>query len=349
MWAPDCAYKNGTYYFYFPHPSGTDWNGTWKVGVATSTHPAKDFKVGGYMEGVGGFAMIDPAVFIDTDGTAYFYYGGGRKCQGGKLKDNMIEMDGPLKNMEGLIDFHEGTWVFKRNNIYYLMYSDLTKPNNQLRYATSSNPLGPWTYKGVLLAPTGSNTSHGSIVEYKNNWYLFYHNQAISGRGNLRTMCVDLLYFNLDGTIKPVEQTLTGVPSVGAPPAPNPKTVKYEAENGIVGNGATIGTVAAASGGKFVKDLNLPNSYLQFNKVNGGRTGRATIDIYHAGPSQGKLRLTVNGVDYSFLNMLSTGSWNNYSGHAFITVPLKKGKTNTIKFTGGNSGVNVDYIKVSPL
>ena len=23
MWAPDCAYKDGTYYFYFPHPSET--------------------------------------------------------------------------------------------------------------------------------------------------------------------------------------------------------------------------------------------------------------------------------------------------------------------------------------
>jgi arabinoxylan arabinofuranohydrolase len=45
MWAPDCAYKNGTYYFYFPHPSGTDWNKTWKIGVATSKKPASDFKV----------------------------------------------------------------------------------------------------------------------------------------------------------------------------------------------------------------------------------------------------------------------------------------------------------------
>ena len=33
MWAPDAAYRNGKYYYYFPHPSGTDWNNTWKVGV----------------------------------------------------------------------------------------------------------------------------------------------------------------------------------------------------------------------------------------------------------------------------------------------------------------------------
>jgi hypothetical protein len=80
MWAPDCAYRDGTYYFYFPHPSGSDWNKTWKVGVATSTKPASDFKPGGFIEGVGGFSMIDPCVFSDTDGTAYFYFGGGGKC-----------------------------------------------------------------------------------------------------------------------------------------------------------------------------------------------------------------------------------------------------------------------------
>ena len=68
MWAPDCAYKDGTYYFYYPHPSGTDWNNTWKVGVATSKKPAGNFKDQGYMPGIGGFAMIDPCVFIDDDG-----------------------------------------------------------------------------------------------------------------------------------------------------------------------------------------------------------------------------------------------------------------------------------------
>ena len=44
MWAPDCAYKDGTYYYYFPHPSDTRWNDSWKIGVATSKKPASDFK-----------------------------------------------------------------------------------------------------------------------------------------------------------------------------------------------------------------------------------------------------------------------------------------------------------------
>jgi alpha-L-fucosidase 2 len=207
MWAPDCAYKNGTYYFYFPHPSGSDWNNTWKIGIATSKNPASDFKVQGYIEGLPEFAMIDPCVFIDDDGQTYFYYGGGSRCMGAKLKDNMIELDGTLSEMTGLDDFHEATWVHKRNGIYYLSYADNNRGGNRLKYATSKNPLGPWKYQGVYLETTGSGTNHGSIVEYKGQWYAFYHNCDLSGQGNLRSICYDKLSYNPDGTIQKVMQT----------------------------------------------------------------------------------------------------------------------------------------------
>ena len=209
MWAPDCAYRNGVYYFYYPHPSETYWNDTWKIGVATSKYPAKDFVDQGYIKGIGGFAMIDPCVFIDDDGQAYLYYGGGSKCRGAKLKDNMVELDGPQQDMTGLEDFHEASWVFKRNGVYYMMYADNLDGRNRQRYATSDNPLGPWKYQGILLDPVSSDTSHGSVVEYKGQWYLFYHTCDISGRGNLRSICFDKLYFNSDGTIQKV------IPTVG--------------------------------------------------------------------------------------------------------------------------------------
>ena len=216
MWAPDCAYKDGTYYYYFPHPSGTDWNHTWRVGVATSKHPAKDFTVHEeFIEMIGMendcFAMIDPCVFVDDDKQAYFYYGGGGRCVGAKMKNNMMELAEPLRPMEGLKDFHEAAWIHKRNGIYYLSYADNHAENgkgaNRLNYATSNSPLGPWTYQGIYLEPTGCDTSHGSIVEYKGEWYAFYHNSSISGKGNLRSICVDKLYYNPDGTIQVVEQT----------------------------------------------------------------------------------------------------------------------------------------------
>jgi len=349
MWAPDCAYLNGTYYFYFPHPSGTRWNDTWKIGVATSTKPTSDFKVAGYVTGLGGFAMIDPAVFVDSDGQPYIYFGGGGHCQGAKLKSSMMEVDGALADMTGLEDFHEATWVFKRKGIYYLTYADNLPGKNRMRYATSSGPLGPWTYRGIYLEPTGCDTTHGSVVEYKGQWYQFYHNVAISGRGNLRTMCVDRMDFNDDGTIQTVVQTKAGVPAVGPAPAPNPNEVRYAAQDASVANGAQVEADPAAAGGKSVHDLNLDNAALAFNQVEGGHGGRTTIAIHYATKDNAKLELFVNGENWSFLNTPATGSWDGYTGEAFLTVQLAAGNTNVIRLEGGHGGVNVDYITVSPL
>jgi beta-xylosidase len=223
MWAPDCVYKNGTYYFYFPHPSGTEWNKTWKIGVATSKSPAKDFVVQGYVKGAE--ALIDPQIFIDDHGQPYFSQGGGGVCKAGKLKDNMMEIDGELQKMEGLEDFHEASWVHKYNGKYYLSYSDNhdenwkdgVKGDNRMRYAVSDSPMGPWKSMGIYMDPTNSYTNHGSIVKFKGKWYAFYHNSELSQKNGefndwLRSICVDRLEYNKDGSIKKVKQTglLTG-------------------------------------------------------------------------------------------------------------------------------------------
>ncbi len=352
MWAPDCAYKDGTYYFYFPHPSDTKWNNTWKIGIATSKQPASNFKQAGYIEGLGGDAMIDPCVFVDTDGKAYFYYGGGRICQGGKLKDNMMELDGEMQGMKGLEDFHEATWVFRRKDIYYLTYADNNPRENRLRYATSSSPLGPWTYRGVFLDTTGCDTNHGSVVEYKGKWYAFYHNKSLSntGKGNLRSICVDLLNFNGDGTIQMVKQTKSGVPSLGTKIFNENKSVKYEAENATLGGAATIADNTFASGGRYVTNLNAADSYIQFNNNKGIRKGgRTTINIYYSGTAYSRIKLIVNGVDYSYLNLLPTSDEGNFKGHTSFTVSLNAGKNNAIRLIGGNGNINVDFIEICPI
>ena len=227
MWAPDCAYKNGKYYFYFPKPSEDPWGRNWKIGIAVSDNPASGFVcLDTWLKGLPDRGEIDPNIFIDDDGQAYFYYGGGGKCFGAKLKDNMIELAEELKPMEGLVDFHEATWVFKRNGIYYLTYSDNhdagkdkegVAGDNRMRYATSKSPMGPWEHKGVYMIPTNSYTNHGSIVEFNGQWYSFYHDSSLSimnGKFDdwLRSVCVDKLYFNADGTIQMVRQTKSWIP-----------------------------------------------------------------------------------------------------------------------------------------
>jgi beta-xylosidase len=207
MWAPDCVYKEGTYYYYLPHPSGTDFRKTWKIGVATSKKPASDFKEQGYIKGLETF--IDPCVFIDDDGQAYLYIAGHNECYAVKLKENMTEIEGELIKQTGLDGLREGPFVFKRNDMYYMIYPDDFPKFNKMRYAMSKNPLGPWKNNEVFLSSTDVITTHGSVVEFKNQWYIFYHNGNLSGGiGPNRSICFDPIYFNEDGTIQMVKQTL---------------------------------------------------------------------------------------------------------------------------------------------
>ena len=202
MWAPDCAYKNGTYYFYFPHPSETNWDNSWKIGVATSCRPAEGFEVKGYIEGMD--PLIDPCVFVDDNGQAYIYNGGGGICKGGKLKDNMMELDGLMQPMEGLEDFHEATWVHKYNGKYYFSYS--TGDTHLLCYAIGDNPYGPFIYQGVILTPVVGWTTHHAIVEFKGKWYLFHHDCVPSeGKTWLRSLKVCELQYDADGRIITIE------------------------------------------------------------------------------------------------------------------------------------------------
>ncbi|WP_052339932.1 family 43 glycosylhydrolase [Gorillibacterium massiliense] len=343
MWAPDCAYRNGTYYFYFPHPSGSDWNSTWKIGVATCSEPAGKFVDQGYIQGLGGFAMIDPCVFVDDDNRPYLYYGGGGKCAGGELNDDMMSMKTGAVEMLGLEDFHEATWVFKRNGVYYLMYSDNLHDNNCMRYATSDNPLGPWQYQGIFLEPTGCSTTHGSVVEYKGHWYLFYHNQAVSDHGNLRSVCIDELYFAEDGRIRMVEQTKEGVHRLegSGEQRLQPATV-YQAASAACSGGAARAEEEAA--------VCLPEagSGCLFEKVDGGDGGRAYVQFqYRTEESLAKLHLYVNGADWSLLNAPAVGSDGTAPGLTGITVELQPGTNNRIQVVSELGEICIEALLVS--
>ena len=233
MWAPDCIEKDGTYYYYFPHPLGypdrEGWD-NWRIGIATATSPdmKENFAIHDTtLIGLPTMGFIDPNIFKDYDGTYYFYYGGSQRCFGAKLADNMFELAEDLKEMTTQLPyFHEGAWVFSRitecnDTIYYMTYpgNNSSLPNyvpgqDQMLYATSiknqgGSPLGPWTYQGSFLPATGCDTSHGSVVEFDEQWYVFYHNSSLSGHGNLRSICVDKMFFedNCSGRIIPVIQT----------------------------------------------------------------------------------------------------------------------------------------------
>jgi hypothetical protein len=238
MWAPDCVYKNGTYYFYFPN-APKDGRG-FAVGVATASAPEGPFTC--EKEPIKGVFGIDPCVLIDDDGTAYIYWSG-MGIRGGKLKSNMLELDGELQEVklpkrEGMPDippmkiggvemkglpegFKEGPFAFKRNGWYYLTFpwvrgetGEGKNPTETLAYAMSKNPLGPWDFKGIIMAEhaNGCWTNHHSILEYKGQWYIFYHHNDYSPwMDKRRSARIEKINFNADGTIQEVKPTLRGV------------------------------------------------------------------------------------------------------------------------------------------
>lgn len=238
MWAPDAAFKNDTYYLFFP---ARDKDGIFRIGVATSKNPAGPFEPQpNYIEGS---FSIDPAVLVDDDGSSYIYFGGlwgGQleKWQTGKF---VADAEGPAadapavgprvaKLSEDMLSFEEapeeivildengnpitagdeerryfeGPWMHKYNGKYYFSYS--TGTTHYLAYAIGDSPKGPFTYQGKILDPVIGWTTHHSIVEFKGKWYLFYHDSSLSGGVNHKR-CVKFreLKYNPDGTIIPMK------------------------------------------------------------------------------------------------------------------------------------------------
>lgn len=165
---------------------------------------------------------IDPTVWIETDGTAWLSWGNG-DCYLAKLKPNMTELDGPIQKIN-VPHYVEGPWLFKRKDLYYLVYAAIIPPNGgeQIAYATAETITGPWTYRGVITGNAkNSFTIHPGIVEFKGQDYFFYHFAGLTLNGQKgalgrRAVCVEYLYYNDDGTIKPIKQTEAGV---SVPPA----------------------------------------------------------------------------------------------------------------------------------
>ncbi|MDR6787445.1 hypothetical protein J2Y58_000786 [Sphingomonas sp. BE138] len=240
MWAPDAAYKDGTYYLYFP---AKDRQGAFRIGVATSKSPVGPFKAN--PQPIKGSFSIDPAVFTDDDGKSYMYFGG---IWGGQLQRNttgtydpngsktdlgaddkpaltakvaplaadmtefaakprdvviLDEKGKPLLGGDHDRRFFEASWMHKYKGKYYFSYS--TGDTHYLAYAIGDSPFGPFTYKGRILQPVEGWTTHHSIVEWQGKWWLFYADTQLSGQTRLRNVKMTELKYNADGTIQTID------------------------------------------------------------------------------------------------------------------------------------------------
>ena len=305
MWAPDCVYKDGTYYFYFPStPKGEGRRG-FAVGVATSQHPEGPFTpLEQPIEGVNG---IDPCVLFDTEGQAYIFWAGGG-LRMARLKDNLTELASEPQTVEGLPQgFKEGPFAFERQGKYYLTFPWVQDKTETLAYAMSDQPMGPYEFKGVIMeqSPTGCWTNHHSIVEYKGQWYLFYHHNDYSPEfDKRRSTRIDSLFFNADGTIQLVRPTLRGVGLTDAR-----SQIQIDRYSDIT-PGASIAFLNEDNkfeGWKTILDSK--DATIRYNNVDFGKEAVKEVTVKVKSPAGGHLQIALSGLQPFTMKLPPSKEW----------------------------------------
>ncbi len=340
MWAPECVFKDGKYYFYFPAIAKS---GGFKIGVAVADKPDGPFKpMATPIEGVNG---IDPSVLIDKDGSAYLYYSL-NKIFVAKLKPNMLEIEGEPKVIDNLPTkgLLEGPFAFERNGIYYLTYPHVENKTERLEYATSTSPLGPFKPAGVILdeSQSGCWTVHHSILDYLGHSYLFYHDKDLSpGFDKNRSIRADRLFFNADGTIQKVIPTLRGV-----------GLVKANSEIQIDRYSATSGEEVAVS---FLDETNphagwktrfsAVNSWVRFNEVDFEGGAQQTIQVRAKAAARGTLEIRLDKQDGPLIGRVDVGQGNDWTIASVAAKRVPRGVHDLFVTQAGGEPVEVDWIR----
>lgn len=216
LYAPDVIEKNGVYYLYFCLSDGTEGVATSDVPQGPFTHAKQMFYPSTINNGKA-LEHIDPAAFVDDDGSVYYYWGQ-FDSQCAKLEDNMYELVAESYKPKMITEeehfFHEGSSMRKIGNKYYVIYCDTsTGRANSLAYAIGDHPLGPFDYQGVIInneeADPESWNNHGSIIKIKEQWYVLYHRSSNNSRFSRRA-CMEPIQFDDKGKIQQVEMTSQG-------------------------------------------------------------------------------------------------------------------------------------------
>ena len=227
MWAPAIIEKDGKYFLFFSANDIQNDNEIGGIGVAVSNKPD-----GPFADHIGkplidkfynGAQPIDQFIFKDADGVLYIIYGGWRHCNIARLNNDLT---GLVSFKEGNIykeitpeGYVEGPFMFRRNNKYYFMWSEggWGGPNYSVAYAVADSPFGPFQRVGKILqqdSAVATGAGHHSVFhnEKSDNWYIIYHRRPLGETdANHRVTCIDRMYFDEKGLIKPVKITFSGV------------------------------------------------------------------------------------------------------------------------------------------
>lgn len=338
MWAPDCIYRNGKYYFFYPATPKDFKMGS--IGVAIADKPYGPFKP--EVTPIKGSRGIDPCPFIDKDGQAYLYWAGGN-IYVAKLKENMIELASEPQIIQGLPKgFKEGPFFFEHNGYYYLTYPLVVDKTETLAYSMGKSPLGPFEYKGLIMdqSPTGCWTNHHSIVQFKGQWYLFYHHNDYSPQFDKnRSVRIDSLFFNADGTIKKVIPTLRGVGETFA-------TDKIQIDRySNLGGGASIAFLNENNkfdGWKTV--FTEQGAWVRYNCVNFGNKKLSNLYVRVKSSKGGTLQLRTGKIDGTLIAQAIIPSKNIWTVMKIPLTVFPKGLHDLFVIMSNGKQIEVDWL-----
>jgi beta-xylosidase len=227
MWAPSVIERGGRYYFFFGANDIQSNKAFGGIGVAVADKPA-----GPFSDHLGrplipffynGAQPIDQFAFKDKDGAYYLIYGGWGHCNIAKLNNDFTGFT-PFNDSVTFKEitpqgYVEGPFMFIRNGKYYFMWSEggWTGPDYSVAYAIGDSPFGPFKRIGKILqqdAAIATGAGHHSVIQVPgtDEWYIVYHRRPLTETdGNARVTCIEHLYFDANGFIKPVKLTQQGV------------------------------------------------------------------------------------------------------------------------------------------
>jgi hypothetical protein len=344
MWAPDCIERNGKYYFYFPtSPKDTITYGRgFTIGVAIADKPEGPYVP--QATPIKGVRGIDPNVFIDKDGQAYLYWSAGN-IYAAKLSENMIELASDVVILKDLPTkgLKEGPYLFERNGLYYLTFPHVENKIERLEYAIGNNPLGPFKMTGVIMdeSPTGCWTVHHSLIQFKNQWYLFYHDRDYSPNfDKARAVRVDSLFFNDDGTIKKVIPTFRGVGLTNAT-----KEIQIDRYSKISEaiSIAFLDTLDKFKGWKAI--FNGANLWLQYNRVDFGKKALKNVLVRTTSERGAVLEIHTNNISGPVIAEIKIPKSIDWKIIKVPVIKFQAGIQNLFVVSKDNNRVEVDWIK----
>lgn len=344
MWAPDCVYKNGKYYFYFPANNKNivrEGRKMFSVGVAIADKPEGPFIP--QENPIAGVPGIDPNVFIDKDGQAYLIWAMG-KIFIAKLKDNMLELASEPQEIKELPakGLKEGPFLFERNGIYYMTYPHVENTIERMEYAIGDNPMGPFKFAGVIMdeSPMNCWTNHQSFIEYKGQWYMFYHQNALSPKFDKnRAICVDSMFFNADGTIQKVIPTLRGV---GLTPA-NSK-IQIDRYTAISPSGISVEFIDTAN--RFLgwkTRFTEPKSWVKYNAVDFGKKAPKTVMVSATSEKGGAVEIRLNNAEGPLISTIQIPAGKETTQKTKV-LKKQKGVQNLVVVSTGQP-VEIDWVE----